>query len=62
MIHAEKHTTIEPVPGADPIADTDIVHSERLVISVTQDDEHYPLFEALLQSLKVKVEEKIQSA
>jgi hypothetical protein len=61
MIRAEKLTTIKPVPGADPIADTDIVHSEHLIICVTQGDEHYHLFESLLKSLNIKIEEKIKS-
>lgn len=61
MIKAEKHTFIDPVPGADPIADSDIVHAKNLIITITHDDENYQLFEVLLKALNITIEEKIKS-
>lgn len=59
MIKAVRETTIKPAQSDKPQAGTHTASDTMLIIAVTDKSEHYHLFDNLLDSLKIEVEEKV---
>jgi hypothetical protein len=59
MIKAIRETTIKPADSNNPQAGTHTASESMLIIAITDKSEHYHLFDALVDSIKVDVEEKV---
>lgn len=60
MIKAVRETTIKPAATDNPQAGTHLPSETVLIVAVTSDSEHYHLFDSLVDSLKIEVEEKVK--
>jgi hypothetical protein len=61
MIKAVRETTIKPAASDNPQAGTHLPSETLLIIAITDKSEHYHLFDNLLDSLKIEVEEKVKT-
>jgi hypothetical protein len=60
MIKAIRETTIKPASTDNPQAGTHTASESVLIIAITDKSEHYHLFDALVDSIKIDVEEKVK--
>jgi hypothetical protein len=61
MIKAVREITIKPAASDNPQAGTHLPSETLLIIAITDKHEHYHLFDNLLDSLKIEVEEKVKT-
>lgn len=59
MIKAVREVTIKPIQTNNPGAGTHTASESLLIIAITDSSEHYQLFDNLLDSLQIPVEEKV---